>query len=124
MIPVIAGVVLGLVMCLAGGAKIAMGSRWPVQARSMGAPKLAIPTLPWIEVAIGALLISRVQTTVVGIAAMILILAFTILIMINLMSGRRPVCACFGTLNAKPLGWGHVARNALLAGLALISMVA
>lgn len=123
MIANLAGVVLGVVMCFAGGSKIAMGPRWPTEARSMGAPALIIPLLPWIEIVIGALLITRLLPLVSGLIALVLIVSFTALIISNVVAGRRPVCACFGTWSARPLGWQHVVRNGFLAVLAVLSIL-
>ena len=61
MLGVIASVILGGVMCIAGGSKVAMGKRWPVEAESLGAPKAIAPIVPWIEIALGALLIVQLK---------------------------------------------------------------
>lgn len=123
MIAHLAGGILGLVMCFAGGTKIAMGRRWPIEARSMGAPAMVIPVLPWIEIMVGALLVSRVLPVATGLIALVLIVTFTALIISNVVAGRRPVCACFGTWSARPLGWQHVVRNGFLAVLAVLSIL-
>lgn len=123
MISHLAGIALGIVMCFAGASKVAMGQRWPQDARSMGAPTLIIPVLPWMEITVGALLVTRVLAVVVGLIALGMIMSFTGLIIANLSAGRRPVCACFGTWSARPLGWSHIARNGILALLAVISIL-
>lgn len=123
MIAVIAGVILGILMCFAGGTKIAQGSQWPIEARAMRAPELAIPVLPWVEIIIGALLMTRVQTTAIGLSALVLLCSFSGLILANLLAGHRPVCACFGNFRPRPLGWRHLFRNGVLAALAVISML-
>lgn len=120
MLSLIASVVLGGVMCIAGASKIAMSNRWPAEAASMRAPRFVIPFVPWIEIASGALLVAQWQREVVGTAVAVLLIAFTVLIVVNLVDGNRPSCACFGTWSARPLGWSHIARNVgliLLAGL-------
>lgn len=123
MISDLAGVVLGMVMCLAGGSKIAMGQRWPQEARSMGAPTLIITVLPWMEITVGALLVTRVLAVLIGLVALAMILSFTGLIIAHLSKGRRPICACFGTWSAQPLGWRHIVRNGILAVMAVISIL-
>lgn len=119
----IAGVLLGVVMCFAGGAKVARGDRWSSEARSMGAPSMTIPFVPWVEIIVGALLVARLATTIVGIVALAVIVVFTALVIANLLAGRHPVCACFGAWSTKPLGWRHVVRNVVLAGLAVVSLL-
>ena len=124
MLGVIASVILGAVMCVAGGSKIAMGNRWPVEAQALGAPKAIAPIVPWCEIALGALLIVQLKPEVIGALSLALLVAFTLLIMRQLQKGERPVCACFGSWSSKPLSWNHVARNAGFIALAVITIVA
>ena len=124
MLGVIASVILGGVMCAAGGSKIAMGDRWPVEAQALGAPKAIAPVVPWIEIALGALLIVQIQPEVVGVLTLALLMTFTLLIARQLQKGHRPVCACFGSWSSKPLSGKHVARNAGFIALALIAIFA
>ena len=124
MLGVIASVILGGVMCVAGGSKIAMGDRWPVEAQALGAPKSIAPIVPWFEIALGALLIVQLKPEIVGALSVALLVAFTLLIMRQLQKGERPVCACFGSWSSKPLSWNHVARNAGFIALAAITIVA
>jgi uncharacterized membrane protein YphA (DoxX/SURF4 family) len=124
MLGVIASVILGGVMCVAGGSKIAMGDRWPVEAQALGAPKSIAPIVPWFEIALGALLIVQLKPEVVGALSIALLVAFTLLIMRQLQKGERPVCACFGSWSSKPLSWNHVWRNAGFIALAAITIFA
>lgn len=124
MLGVIASVILGGVMCVAGGSKIAMGDRWPVEAQALGAPKAIAPVVPWIEIALGALLIVQIQPEVVGVLTLALLMTFTLLIARQLQKGHRPVCACFGSWSSKPLSGKHVARNVGFIALALIAIFA
>ena len=124
MLGVIASIILGGVMCVAGGSKIAMGDRWPVEAQALGAPKAIAPVVPWIEIALGALLIVQIQPEVVGVLTLALLMTFTLLIARQLQKGHRPVCACFGSWSSKPLSGKHVARNAGFIVLALIAIFA
>lgn len=121
MIPAVAGVLVGAAMCVAGGTKIAAARTWPEQARAMGAPAFVIPLLPWIEVLLGAVLVARLSPVVSGAAAIVMLTAFTALILVNLARGRRPACACFGAWRPTPLGWKHVVRNLVLVAMAAVS---
>ena len=123
MIGLLAGIVLGVVVILAGAAKVAMGDRWPIEARAMGAPSFVVPVVPWIEIALGAALVGRIAPIVSGSLALALIASFTTLILFDLSRGRRPVCACFGQWRAAPLGWRHVVRNVVLMALAVAVIV-
>lgn len=93
-----------------------------MEATLLGAPRLVVPVLPWIEVLLGALLIAQWQRRPMAIAAGAMLVAFTALILANLARGRRPRCACFGSWSSRPLGWRHVARNAVLVALALVAI--
>ena len=119
----IASIVLGLVFLVAGGSKIAAGPDWPVQAVGLGAPRGVIPFVPWVEIVVGAALVVQVARRPAALVALAILLVFTTLLATRLSEGKRPPCACFGAWSAKPLGSGHLDRNAALiavAGLALM----
>ncbi len=121
-IAAVAAVVLGVAFLVAGGSKIAAADKWPEQARGLGAPALVIPVLPWFEIVLGAVLVVQVATVVAAIVALAMLMAFTVLIVRRLAEGRHPPCACFGAWSAKPLGWGHVARNVALMIVAVLAL--
>lgn len=114
-----ASVALGLVFLVSGGSKIAAGDAWPVEARAMGAPAVAVPVVPWAEIVLGAVLAMQLAPLAAGIVALVVLFAFTALIVRQLAHGKHPACACFGAWSAKPLGVGHVARNLVFAALAV-----
>ena len=120
----VASIVLGLVFLVSGGAKIAAGPAWSEQAAGLGAPALAVPVLPWIEVVLGAILVMQLAPVAAAAAALVVLAAFTALIVRRLSQGRHPPCACFGAWSTKPLGAGHVARNAGLMVLAVVALFA
>ncbi len=121
---VVASILLGLVFLVSGGSKIAAGPAWPEQARALGAPMFVVPVLPWVEIVLGAILAMQLAPMVAAAAALVLLVGFTALIVRRLMQGRHPPCACFGSWSAKPLGAGHVARNAGFIVLAIFSLLA
>lgn len=116
--------VVGVAFLAAGASKVAAGRQWPVTAREMGAPGVTIPFVPWIEIAVGAALVARLSVPFPAIAALVLLVAFTGLIVIRLSAGERPRCACFGAWSAEPVGRIHVIRNAILIGLAIVAALA
>jgi uncharacterized membrane protein YphA (DoxX/SURF4 family) len=116
----LAAVMLGAAFLVAGGSKVAAGPAWAAQARELGAPGFVVPILPWVEIAVGAALITSVGQVVAAVVAAVLLLAFTALIVGRLAQGRHPPCACFGAWSATPIGWRHVARNAVLIALAVV----
>ena len=121
---VVAAVVLGAVLLLSGAAKLAAGPRWAAQASALGSPAIAVPVVPWLEVALGALLITGVWRPAVALAAAAMLAVFTALLVVRLAQGRRPPCACFGAWSTRPVGPGSVARNVVLIALALLAATA
>ena len=116
----VASVLLGIAFLVAGGSKLAAGPSWPEQASGLGAPAVVVPALPWIELVLGALLVVQLAPVAAGTSSLVLLAAFTALIVRRLGQGRHPPCACFGAWSARPLGWGHVVRNLALAALAVV----
>ncbi|BAN01785.1 MauE/DoxX family redox-associated membrane protein [Ilumatobacter coccineus] len=117
---IVAAVVVGGAFLVAGASKLAARDAWASQARGLGAPSLSIPVMPWVELVIGAALVAQFARQLFAVAALVLLVAFTVLIVVRLRAGQRPPCACFGAWSAKPIGVGHVARNlALLAAAAI-----
>jgi uncharacterized membrane protein YphA (DoxX/SURF4 family) len=117
----VAALVVGLAFVAAGASKIAAGPTWPATAREMGAPEFSIAFVPWIELAVGASLVTRLARPWPALAAVVLLVAFTVLIVVRLSAGQRPSCACFGAWSAQPLGRIHVVRNLILIALALLA---
>ncbi len=122
-LPTIAAVVLGAAMVIAGAGKIASRS-WPEHSTALGAPGWAVTVVPWTEIVLGALLVSGLAARWAAVAVIVLLLAFTWLLVSHLARGDRPVCACFGPLSSRPISWWSVVRNLLLVALAAVVIVA
>ena len=120
---VAAAIVVGAAFLLAGGAKIAAGPAWPVQAAALGAPAAVVPIVPWTEIVVGALLCAQLARPAVASVAAGMLLAFSALLALRLAKGQHPPCACFGSWSAKPLNWKHLARNAALLAIAVVAIV-
>lgn len=117
----LAGVVVGIAFVVAGASKLAAGQGWFAQAAGLGVPRSVAAPVPFAELAVGALLLVQVVRPWPAVAAIVLLVGFTGLILLRLARGQHPPCACFGAWSAKPLGWGHVARNAALLALAALA---
>jgi hypothetical protein len=74
--------------------------------------------LPWLEIALGGLLVAQVALPWTAWAAVALLLGFTAW----LLTHRGVPCACFGAWSRRPAGWREVARNVVLIGLALVAI--
>lgn len=125
----ICSAIVGAIFVFAGVSKLAIGPEWPAQARDLGVPRVVAQIVPWCEIVIGIGLIGlgligRVVSGVVNIAAAILLVLFSVLIVGQLLRGRRPSCACFGRRSSRPIGWSNVTRNVALVALILVAAVA
>jgi uncharacterized membrane protein YphA (DoxX/SURF4 family) len=120
----VASILLGVVFLVSGGSKIAAGPAWPEQARGLGAPSFVVPLLPWFEIVLGAVLVMQLAPVLAAAVALVVLVAFTALIVRRLAQGQHPPCACFGTWSTKPLGRGHVLRNVGFIVLAVVALLA
>lgn len=123
MVALLVSFVLGAAFVLAGASKLAAGAGWPAAARAMGAPSAVVPFVPWFELAVGAAVVVRVGEPLPELMAVVLLVAFSALIALRLSRGEHPVCACFGAWSARPLGPGHLVRNAVLLAVAVAAVV-
>jgi thiol-disulfide isomerase/thioredoxin len=120
--------ILAAVFGIAGAAKLAdrEGSRKALAGfgvpESLAAPLALI--LPVAELAVAAALLPLGTAWFGGIGALILLLAFSIGIGVNLARGNSPDCHCFGQLHSEPVSWKVFARNLALAGVAGLIVVA
>jgi peroxiredoxin/uncharacterized membrane protein YphA (DoxX/SURF4 family) len=115
---------LAAVLAVAAVAKL-MDRRGAERAiTDLGLPQATAPLLAWIvpvvELTIAALLLPATTAWWGGVAALVLLAAFTATMAINLWRGRTPDCHCFGQLTAGPIGRGTLLRNLLLVALAAL----
>jgi uncharacterized membrane protein YphA (DoxX/SURF4 family)/thiol-disulfide isomerase/thioredoxin len=114
---------LALVFLVAGLAKLAdlPGSRsalddFGVDRRFVRVGAVALP----IAELVAALLLVVAPTTRIGaVLAGLLLVVFVVGIVNALRQGRSPDCHCFGQLHSKPAGRETVARNLVLAAIAV-----
>ena len=124
----VARLVLAAVFAVAGAAKLAdlAGSRAAVAG--FGVPeRLAAPIgtlLPFAELATAVLLLPAATARAGAIAALALLLAFSVGIASSIARGEAPDCHCFGQLHSEPAGPKTLGRNfglALLAGFVVMA---
>ena len=119
----IAAIVVGAALIWAGVFKLLDGPAWPKAAADMGVARPIALVVPFVELAIGITLIIPVLRPWPAIAAIVLLLAFTVVILRRILDGSRPPCACFGSRSNRPLGAIHVLRNVGLIALATVAAV-
>lgn len=119
---------LAVVFALAGTAKLAdlAGSRRAV--RGFGVPAalagVAGTLLPLAELALAGGLMVSASARWGALGALILLGAFVVGIAAAIGKGNVPDCHCFGQLHSAPAGWRTLARNLVLAGVAVVVVLA
>ena len=121
-------VVVGLVLFVAGLAKLRGGERrfTAVVARYELVPAAVAPVLgrwlPWAEVVTGAFLVAGVASRPAAVAAVLLFTVFSAAIGVGLARGRTHDCGCSGVLGGR-LRWRLMHRNLALT-LAILPVYA
>ena len=77
--------------------------------------------VPGVELVLGAALVTGVAMPIPALTAIVVLVAFSVVIARQLVDGRHPPCACFGAWSTRPLGEGHLMRN---AGLVVVAVIA
>lgn len=121
---VIARLVLLAVFAVAGVAKLVDPAGFKNGLASFAVPfglhRPVAAALPWIELAIAAPLLLPDTVWWAGLAALLCLVAFTTLIGLHLVQGRRPVCNCFGQASPRPISGNSLLRNGALIACSLL----
>lgn len=114
-----ARLLLAAVFATAAATKLAAGAESRAALAGFGVPdRLTRPLvvlLPLAELGTAAALVLGPSTRWGAFASLVLLLAFSAAIVINLLRGRAPDCVCFGRLHSTPVSWWTAVRNGLLA---------
>jgi len=116
-------VVVAAVFVYAGVAKFATFNNWTFQARALGAPDPFVVLVPLAEIALAVLLVGGWWFMQTVIAGMLLLSAFTILLLVRLRDPERQPCSCFGATSQRPMSWIDVFRNVLLITLLAVAVL-
>jgi uncharacterized membrane protein YphA (DoxX/SURF4 family) len=100
--------VVGLVLLVAGAAKLADRSH---------------PLVAAAEVVLGALLVTGLGDRWTAVPAAGLLAAFTVVVWRRVRAGDREPCGCFGELSRRPPSTATVLRNVALLALAVVGML-
>ncbi len=106
--------VVAAVFVYAGVAKFATFNNWTTQAQALGAPNPFVVLVPLAEIALAVLLVGGWWFDQALAASLILLVAFTILLLVRLRDPERLPCSCFGATSQRPMSWLDVARNVIL----------
>lgn len=83
-------------------------------------PRLLGVVIPLLELVVAMTLI--VVPRVGGVMALVMLMAFTAVLVRTIRSGTTAGCGCFGRPGSGPVRWADVWRNAFLALLALMAL--
>jgi uncharacterized membrane protein YphA (DoxX/SURF4 family)/peroxiredoxin len=112
------------VFALAGLGKLADRDAVRRMVIDFGGPNRLSAPLTWVligcELGVAVALAIGPAARLGGFAALALLVVFGAAVGLAIGHGRRPVCHCFGRHRAGEVGWATVARNGLLAGIAVI----
>jgi peroxiredoxin len=118
-----ARLLLAAVFATAGITKLVSLQTVRETVRQFGVPApLAAPVaraLPIAEFGVASLLLPASTFGWAALAGLALLLVFSAAIAMNLARGRRPDCHCFGQVGGGPIGGRALARNAVLAAIAV-----
>lgn len=121
---VIARLLLVAVFAIAGVAKLVDPAGFRNGLAGFGVPfglhRPVAAALPWIELAVAALLLLPATVWWAGLAALLCLSAFTALIGLHLAQGRRPACNCFGQASPQPINGNSLLRNGALIACSLL----
>ena len=120
---IIAGIVVGGALVIAGVIKLQEGPAWIKQAADMGVKRPLARVVPYVEIVVGILAALPWLHPWSALLALALLLAFTVVIVLRLLDGTRPPCACFGSRSKKPLSYEHVLRNVALLAIGALAVV-
>jgi peroxiredoxin/uncharacterized membrane protein YphA (DoxX/SURF4 family) len=116
--------VLAGVFVTAAVLKVKDGRGFQRAVRDLGIPAALSGAVargvPLVELVIGVALVPAASAQVAAICAVLLLLAFSAVILMNLARGRRPDCRCFGQLHPSPVGARSLLRNAALSAIAIL----
>jgi hypothetical protein len=79
-----------------------------------------LSTLPMIEVMLGLFSTLNMKPVWVNMAIAILMVGFLSLSIVGSLAGWEIDCGCFGKSVESTFGWGMIARNSVLTGIAVI----
>lgn len=115
----VCAVLLAAVFLLAAVTKLASPASWRAQAAAMRVPAAVAAVVPFVEAALGALLLVQWQRHLVAWMAAAVLASFTVLLALRLAQGERPACACFGSWSATPISPATLLRNVAFIALAV-----
>jgi hypothetical protein len=114
---------VGVLIALAGAAKVTDYNQWKRDARAQNVWPIVAVVLPPLELLLGALLIVMSPTPEVLGMATLLLLVFTAFLLAQIATKSVIPCACFGSKSKRPPSMRDVARNLAMMALLFVAAV-
>jgi uncharacterized membrane protein YphA (DoxX/SURF4 family) len=120
----VCGLVLAVVFIRAGAAKLARRDQTEESFAALRLPAARHLTLivPLLELAVAVALLAA--PPIGGVAALVILVLFTAVIVRAIASGVSASCNCFGAARSEPVSMHDVIRNVVLGGLATAAVFA
>ncbi len=112
---------------IAGLSKVTSPLRTRRSLAQFGLPRALVgpvaTTLPLAELMVALGLAMRPTAHLAAAGALVLLSAFTATVSVSLLRGRRPECACFGSIRPTPIGARTIVRNVVLGAVSTVVLL-
>lgn len=102
---------VGVIFVYSSTQKLIDWRGWMNQSGQLGVGRVVASFVAPIEGVVGVALVTQLWSRAALVASLVLLVAFTALLVSLLARGRRPACACFGSARTRPISWLTVVRN-------------
>lgn len=120
----LASAIVGATFVYAGVSKLLAGREWPRAAQALGVPAIVAHPVKFAEIGVGlGVVLGDSWRDGFLVAAGLMLVAFTVLLAVQLGRGIRPPCACFGGASQRPIGVLDVVRNVSLLALVFVAFL-
>lgn len=116
-----ASALVGAVLAYAGARKMLDPRAWFASASAQGLRHAIAAPVPFVELVIGACLVGLGPQLWSLSSATLLLTVFTVFLVVQVTTGSKVPCACFGAASRRPPRWSDVVRNLCLVGLLVVS---
>ncbi|MFM8600586.1 MAG: MauE/DoxX family redox-associated membrane protein [Actinomycetota bacterium] len=107
---------VGAAFAWAGANKVTAPAEWRAAAQAQGVPRPVQLAVPPAELVLGVCLVVLPPSAPVYGLSTLLLLVFTAFLAVQVATGSKVPCACFGTRSVRPPGWADVLRNVAMMG--------
>ena len=114
---------VGVIFIFSSTQKLIDWRGWLTQAGQLGVGRALASFVAPVEGVVGLSLVTQLWSRAALVASLVLLVAFTALLVSLLVRGRRPACACFGSARTRPISWFTVTRNVALIAVNIAALL-